>query len=155
MASPEGQWWRCDCQARLRKSVPFLSPGCSLRGRHLGRIRLLWGCAHPLLSKQGLPGTGRWGSHTPSPGPQPPMAAAFPAARPPRVLPAARHAGARHEPAVPPPFPLSHGLQMGFYCILFCNGSGAVHTAGLRQVVSPPAPAGGEAAVLPPASFGH
>lgn len=78
MVSPEGQWWRCDCQARLRKSVPFLSPGCSLRGRHSGRIRLLWGCAPRLLGKRGLPGTGRWGSHTRSPGPQPPMAAALP-----------------------------------------------------------------------------
>jgi len=27
---------------------------------------------------------------------------------------------------------------MEFYCILFCNGSGAVRVAGLRQVVFPP-----------------
>lgn len=31
----------------------------------------------------------------------------------------------------------SHGLQMGFYCILFCNGGGDMPIMGLQQVLSP------------------
>lgn len=35
------------------------------------------------------------------------------------------------------PSPSSHGLQMGFYCILVCNGSRNGPITGLRQVVCP------------------
>lgn len=38
------------------------------------------------------------------------------------------------------PSPPSHGLQMGFYCILFCNGGEDGPLAGIQRVVSPPNP---------------
>ena len=123
----------CSVEVRLlgmaQDKCPFLSPGCSQcsaggtqQGPGSSSRDMELGLCPPLLGKQGLPGTGRWGSRVLSSGlpkhatshcrqlprcPVPPSAAWLP-----RVLPAARHtsarrpaAAARREPAVPPPFP--------------------------------------------------
>lgn len=87
------------------------------------------GLCPPLLGKRGLPGTGRWGSHTPSPGPQPLTADALPhvPARGTATMCAAR-GSARRRPARasrPSALPRCHtGSKWGFIASCFATAEG-------------------------------
>lgn len=126
-------------QALLRTSVPFCPQvAAGAQGRGLGRLcpgHSSSGLCPSLRGEQGLPGTGRraavcWSLVLPN--------LSLHAAGSCRVAPRFPPQNSCHvccpqlgsqAPATPRrpslrPSLLSHGLQMGFYCILFCSAGG-------------------------------